>query len=58
MPTYTYRCTSCQDRSEVQHSIKEDGPKDCHCGGALRRTFSPPLVQFKGSGFYKTDSRR
>ena len=58
MPTYDYQCRSCGVISEVAHSMSEDGPSECErCGGALRRLVHPTGIIFKGSGFYKTDSR-
>ena len=43
---------------EVIHSMQESGPERCErCGGELRRVFFPAGIIFKGSGFYKTDSR-
>jgi predicted nucleic acid-binding Zn ribbon protein len=44
--------------TEVIHSMLEDGPTTCErCGGSLRRILYPTGIIFKGSGFYKTDSR-
>lgn len=58
MPTYDYQCRSCGVISEVVHSMLEDGPSECErCGGELRRLVHPTGIIFKGSGFYKTDSR-
>jgi putative FmdB family regulatory protein len=58
VPTYDYQCRSCGRTFEVIHSMSEDGPSVCEeCGGALRRVFHPTGIIFKGSGFYKTDSR-
>ena len=58
MPTYDYQCRSCGEIIEVVHSMLEDGPTACaRCGGELRRLVSPSGIIFKGSGFYKTDSR-
>ena len=58
MPTYDYQCRSCNAIVEVIHSMLEDGPSVCEqCGGALRRVLYPTGIIFKGSGFYKTDSR-
>lgn len=58
MPTYDYQCRSCGVISEVVHSMLEDGPSECdRCGGQLRRLVHPTGIIFKGSGFYKTDSR-
>lgn len=58
MPTYDYQCRSCGHTAEVIHSMLEDGPTTCErCGGALRRILYPTGIIFRGSGFYKTDSR-
>ncbi len=58
MPTYEYACTSCGQHLEVVQSFKDDPLTTCEtCGGTLRKVFSPIGVVFKGSGFYKTDSR-
>ncbi len=58
MPTYDYQCRSCGNVTEVIHSMTEDGPTTCEvCGGPLRRILYPAGIIFKGSGFYKTDSR-
>ena len=58
MPTYDYQCRSCGVIAEVVHSMLEEGPTACErCGGELRRLVSPSGIIFKGSGFYKTDSR-
>jgi putative FmdB family regulatory protein len=58
MPTYEYRCTACGDQLEVVQSFSDDPLTKCPaCKGKLRKLFSPVGVVFKGSGFYKTDSR-
>ena len=58
MPTYQYACTACAERLEVVQRFTDDPLTECpSCGGALRKVFSPVGVVFKGSGFYKTDSR-
>jgi len=58
VPTYDYRCRECGRITEVIHSMLEDGPTTCpHCGGQLRRVLHPTGIIFKGSGFYRTDSR-
>ena len=58
MPTYEYACTECGDRTEVVQSIADARPTICTvCGGPLRKVFSPVGIVFKGSGFYRTDSR-
>ena len=59
MPTYEYRCTACEEHLEVVQSFKDEPLTKCpSCGKkALRKVFSPVGIVFKGSGFYKTDSR-
>ncbi len=58
MPTYEYACTECGDRTEVVQSISDPPLTTCTvCGGQLRKVFSPVGIVFKGSGFYRTDSR-
>lgn len=58
MPTYDYQCRSCGVITEVVHTMLEDGPSECErCGGQLRRLVHPTGIIFRGSGFYKTDSR-
>jgi len=58
VPTYDYQCRSCGSVTEVIHSMLESGPSVCErCGGELRRVLFPTGIIFKGSGFYRTDSR-
>jgi putative FmdB family regulatory protein len=58
VPTYDYQCRSCGSVTEVIHSMLEEGPSTCErCGGELRRVLYPTGIIFKGSGFYRTDSR-
>jgi putative FmdB family regulatory protein len=58
MPTYEYRCTNCDEHLEVVQSFSDEPLTKCpNCGGQLRKVFSPVGIVFKGSGFYKTDSR-
>jgi putative FmdB family regulatory protein len=58
MPLYDYRCRDCGHEFEIQQSISDDALTECpECSGALRKVFSPVGISFKGSGFYKTDSR-
>jgi putative FmdB family regulatory protein len=58
VPTYDYQCRDCGNVIEVIHSMLEDGPSMCdRCGGELRRVIYPSGIIFKGSGFYRTDSR-
>ena len=58
MPTYQYACTACGERLEAVQSFTDAPLAECPaCSGALRKVFSAVGVVFKGSGFYKTDSR-
>jgi putative FmdB family regulatory protein len=58
VPTYDYQCRSCGTVTELIHSILEAGPTTCEkCGGELRRVLFPAGIIFKGSGFYRNDSR-
>ena len=58
MPTYEYACTECGNRIEAVQSIADAPLTTCTvCGGRLRKVFSPVGIVFKGSGFYRTDSR-
>jgi len=58
MPTYEYACKSCGEHLEVVQSFKDDALTTCSaCGGDLRKVFGSIGIAFKGSGFYKTDSR-
>ena len=58
MPTYQYACRACGHAFEAVQSFSDDALTECpQCSGALRKVFSSVGVVFKGSGFYKTDSR-
>jgi putative FmdB family regulatory protein len=58
MPTYEYACKSCGERLEVQQRFSDDPLTECpSCSGPLRKVFGNVGITFKGSGFYKTDSR-
>jgi putative FmdB family regulatory protein len=58
MPTYEYACSSCGTHIEVFQRFNEEPLTECGvCGGPLRKVFHPAGILFKGSGFYKTDSR-
>ncbi len=58
MPTYQYRCTSCDSDLEVVQKFTDDPLTDCpECDGNLRKVFNAVGVVFKGSGFYATDNR-
>lgn len=58
MPTYEYACIECGSHIEVVQSMSDPPLAVCAtCGGRLRKVFSPIGIVFKGSGFYRTDSR-
>ena len=58
MPTYQYTCTDCGEPVEAVQKFTDDPLTACAvCGGRLRKVFSPVGIVFKGSGFYRTDSR-
>jgi putative FmdB family regulatory protein len=58
VPTYQYRCTACDHRFEAVQSFSDASLTTCPaCSGALRKVFSSVGIVFKGSGFYRTDSR-
>ena len=58
MPTYQYACTACGHRFEAVQSFTDSALSECpECAGKLRKLFGSVGVVFKGSGFYRTDSR-
>ena len=58
MPTYQYTCTDCGEPIEAVQKFTDEPLTVCStCGGRLRKVFSPVGIVFKGSGFYRTDSR-
>lgn len=58
MPTYQYRCTTCDTEVEAVQKFTDDPLTDCpECDGNLRKVFNAVGVVFKGSGFYATDNR-
>ena len=58
MPVYQYACTECGEQLEVRQSFTDDALTVCpSCSGRLRKVLSAVGVVFKGSGFYRTDSR-
>lgn len=58
MPTYQYACTTCDERTEAVQKFTDDPLTVCEaCGGHLRKVYSAVGIVFKGSGFYRTDSR-
>ena len=59
MPTYQYTCTDCGEPVEAVQKFTDEPLTVCvACGGRLRKVFSPVGIVFKGSGFYRTDSRK
>jgi putative FmdB family regulatory protein len=58
VPTYSYRCTECDNSFDIQQAFTDDSLTICPvCGGKLRKVFNNIAVTFNGSGFYRTDSR-
>ena len=58
MPTYSYACTECDNKFDLVQAFSDDALTDCpQCDGRLRKLFGKVGVVFKGSGFYRTDSR-
>lgn len=58
MPTYSYRCTECDNAFDIHQAFTDDSLTVCDvCGARLRKLFNTIGVTFNGSGFYRTDSR-
>ncbi len=58
MPIYEYACRSCGQHLEIAQSFKDEPLTECPaCGGSLRKVYGTIGITFKGSGFYRTDSR-
>jgi putative FmdB family regulatory protein len=58
VPTYSYACTECDNKFDTVQAFSDDALTDCpQCDGRLRKLFGKVGVVFKGSGFYRTDSR-
>ena len=58
MPTYSYACTECGNRFDAVQAFTDDPLTTCpNCSGRVRKLFNSVGVVFKGSGFYRTDSR-
>ncbi|OHT82434.1 FmdB family zinc ribbon protein [Mycobacteroides saopaulense] len=58
MPTYSYACADCGDKFDIVQAFTDDALTVCQkCSGKLRKLFNSVGIVFKGSGFYRTDSR-
>lgn len=58
VPTYSYACTECDHQFDAVQAFTDDALTSCpQCSGRLRKLFNSVGVVFKGSGFYRTDSR-
>jgi len=58
VPTYSYACTECDNKFDAVQAFTDDALTTCpQCRGRLRKLFNSVGVVFKGSGFYRTDSR-
>jgi len=58
VPTYSYACTECDNRFDIVQSFTDESLSVCpECSGRLRKLFNSVGIVFKGSGFYRTDSR-
>jgi putative FmdB family regulatory protein len=56
VPLYEYECQQCRQRVEIIQKFSDPPYSHCpKCGGEMKKLFSSPAIQFKGSGFYKTD---
>lgn len=56
MPLYEYQCVKCNQRIELIQRHSDPPPSACEsCGAEMKKLHSAPAIQFKGSGFYKTD---
>jgi len=59
LPTYEYRCVSCEHQFERFQRMSDDPVKECEvCGSSVKRLLFPVAIHFKGSGFYSTDYAR
>jgi putative FmdB family regulatory protein len=58
VPTYSYRCTQCDNAFDIHQDFSDSSLTECPvCGGALRKVYGSIGVTFNGTGFYRTDSR-
>ena len=56
MPLYEYQCVQCGERVEIIQRLSDPPHSECaKCGGQMKKLMSAPAIQFKGSGWYKTD---
>ena len=56
MPLYEYECINCKERVEIIQRVSDPPYSHCpKCGADMKKLISSPAIQFKGSGFYKTD---
>ncbi|HEV8433899.1 MAG TPA: FmdB family zinc ribbon protein [Thermoanaerobaculia bacterium] len=56
MPLYEYECINCKERTEILQRVSDAPSAQCpKCGAEMKKLISSPAIQFKGSGFYKTD---
>jgi putative FmdB family regulatory protein len=56
MPLYEYECINCKERVEIIQRVSDPPQPQCaKCGAEMKKLISSPAIQFKGSGFYKTD---
>ena len=56
MPLYEYQCPNCRERVAIIQRVSDPPKPQCpKCGAEMKKLFSAPAIQFKGSGFYKTD---
>ena len=56
MPLYEYQCEKCGERVDIIQRVSDKPYSHCpKCGGDMKKLVSAPAIQFKGSGFYKTD---
>ncbi len=56
MPLYEYQCVQCGERVEIIQRLSDPPHTECaNCGGEMKKLMSAPAIQFKGSGWYKTD---
>jgi putative FmdB family regulatory protein len=59
MPTYSYICKACSHSFDIWQEFSAQPENNCpECGGELRKVFGQLGVSFKGTGFYRTDSRK